>query len=121
MPSVPPSRERYLTRTEVERLIAAAEAPHVALAIRLMWATAGRKEAVLSLRWDQVDFERGLIRLAAPDEHRRKGRATVPMIVKTRKALQIAQVLGRSDSRITERGDARFSPEFLRSAVAALE
>lgn len=181
LPSAPPPRDRYLTRPEVERLIAAADAPHVALAIRLMWATAGRKEAILSLRWDQVDFDRGLIQLARHDGKSRKGRATVPMTEKARAALlearaaaqtdwvvewagkpvasirtgfaaaarragladvsphvlrhsaavamaeagatmpQIAAVLGHSDSRITERVYARFSPGFLRGPMAALE
>ena len=78
LPSLPPPRERYLTREEARRLIANAEAPHVKLFIVLALTTAGRKEAILELTWDRVDFDRGIIRLGL-GERRAKGRATVPM------------------------------------------
>ncbi|MGH6714933.1 MAG: tyrosine-type recombinase/integrase [Bradyrhizobium sp.] len=179
LPPKPAPADLHLTRQQYERLVAAAEAPHVRLFIILALATAGRAAAILDLTWDRVEFDRGLIRLGR-GEKRRKGRATVPMTDSARRALvdaarartseyvieyggervgrinrgfaataeraglpwctphvmrhtaavwmaedevpmaQIAQVLGHSDSRITERIYARFSPSYLRRAVRAL-
>ena len=181
-PTKPDPRHGYLTRQEVARLVAAAKAPHIALAIRLMIGTGARVTAALELTWDRVDFERRLIHLRNPfDKTRRKGRATVPMNAGLEKALreareaalsayvvewaggpvrsikrglkaagkaaglpdvsphifrhsaavwqaeagvsmkEIADCLGHSDSRITERVYARWSPDRLRTAAAALE
>lgn len=79
-PAKPEPRDSYLTRDEVRGLIESANAPHVALAIRLLIGTGARNEAALQLTWDRVDFERGMIQLRNPfDKARRKGRATVPM------------------------------------------
>ncbi|MGH6689752.1 MAG: tyrosine-type recombinase/integrase [Gammaproteobacteria bacterium] len=179
LPSLPPPRERYLTREEARRLIANADAPHVKLFVVLALTTAGRKEAVLELAWDRVDFDRGIIRLGQ-GERRAKGRATVPMhdlarplLLEARRAAltdyviewggrrlrsirkgfsqacrraqlrevsphvlrhtaavwmaeagvpmsEIAQYLGHSDDRITQRVYSRFSPEHLRRAAGAI-
>ncbi len=79
VPPMPPPRDRVLTRAEVERLIEAADAFHIKLAIRLLWATAARKEAILQLTWAQVDFDRRIIVLTRADEtKRRKNRGIVP-------------------------------------------
>lgn len=181
LPRKPPPKERYLTRKEYKALLDGAGLPHVRLFIILALSTAARASALLELTWSQVDFDRGIIKLAKPSEHRRKGRATVPMTVAARKALtearnaavsdyvieyaggqvthirkaidrarqragledvsahvlrhtaavwmaesgvpmaEISQYLGHSDSKITERVYARFSPEYLRHAAAALE
>jgi integrase len=180
LPSAPPPKDRYLTRAEFARLREAAEAFHIELFIVLALSTAGRKEALLELTWDRVDFDRGLIQLGI-GEGKRKGRATVPMTDTLRAALkeaqkaaltdyviewggenvksirtgfnaacqraklksvsphvlrhtaavwmaeagatmpEIAAYLGHTDSRITERIYARFSPAFLRRASSALE
>lgn len=80
MPPKPSPRDRWLSREEVGRLKNSATAEHVRLFIVLAIATGGRKEALLSLKWEQVDFVRGIIHLddqKAP--HKRKGRASVPM------------------------------------------
>lgn len=80
-PPAPPPRERHLTRKEGDRLIAAAEMPHIRLYILLGLYTAGRMRALLDLTWSRVDFERRRITLKAPGEiaKRQKGRATVPI------------------------------------------
>ena len=88
-PSAPPPRERYLTKPEIDDLVAAAELPHVRLFILLAYSTAGRASAILDLTWDRVDMERKQIRLAK-GEGRRKGRATVPMTERLSRALQEA-------------------------------
>jgi integrase len=79
-PQKPEPKDRYLTRDEVRRIMEAAQAPHIKLAIHLMIATAARVTAILELTWDRVDFKRKQIILRDPtDKVRRKGRATVPM------------------------------------------
>lgn len=182
MPSAPAPRDRFLTKEEFLRLRDACGRPHVRLFVILALSTAGRQSAILELTWDRVDFERGLITLALPDDHgRKKGRATVPMTAMARQALEeakrgaltkhvieyaerpvksikkgfadacrraglenvtphtlrhtaavwmaeagrpmteIASYLGHSDSQITERVYAKYSPEYLRHAASALE
>lgn len=79
-PGKPEPKDRYLTHEEAQRVIAAAHAPHVKLAMQLMIATAARVTAILELTWDRVDFQRRQIQLRDPtDKTRRKGRATIPM------------------------------------------
>lgn len=181
MPPKPAPRDRWLTREEVSRLKNKASADHIRLFIILAIATGGRKEALLTLKWDQVDFVRGIIHLddqKAP--HKRKGRASVPMnrtilaaLREQRKAAlsdyviewngqavksvkrslaktaenadlkdvtahvfrhsaaiwmvsdgipmaMVAQYLGHSDDRITQRVYARFAPSHMQTAADAL-
>lgn len=180
-PSKPAPRDRHLTRDEARRLIEAAGAPHMRLAIVLLLGTAARVGAILDLTWDRVDLERGVISLALTDGVTRKGRATVPINGMVRAALvearrgaltdfvieyagervgsikkgfagavaraglsdvtphvlrhtaavwlaeagksmqEIAQYLGHSNSRITERVYARFSPTYLRGSADVLD
>ena len=180
MPPSPPPRERYITREEHQRLLDAAELPHLKLFILLAWSTAARAGALFELTWDRVDLDRGQIRLAK-GEGRRKGRATVPITGRARMALEaayeartcehviewgghpvksvkrgfaeacrkagledvtphvlrhsaavalaesgismaeIAQILGHTNPTVTFKTYARFSPDFLRKAMRALE
>lgn len=79
-PAKPAPKDRYLTRDEVKRILAAATLPHVRLAIHLMLGTAARISALLELTWDRVDFDRRMIYLSDPtDPATRKGRASVPI------------------------------------------
>jgi integrase len=180
LPPRPPARDRRLTRAEYRRLrLAAKPVFHIYLFIVLGLSTAGRRQALLDLTWDRVDFGRGLIYLYGGGKG--KGRATVPMARNARRVLalafrmrstrfvieyagrpvgsvkkgfaaacdraglegvtphvlrhtaaswmaeggismaEIAQFLGHSDSRITERIYARFSPDYLRRAANALD
>lgn len=172
-------RAVWLTREEARRLVDAARLPHIKLAILLMLHTAARHEAICELRWEQVDFEAGLIDLGG--RGRQKRRAVVPMNRTLRAALQdarqgartpyvvewagqrvkrvstafetarvaagvphvtphdvrrsaarflveagvqlgvVSALLGHTNTRITEAVYARFSPQYLRNAVEALE
>jgi integrase len=82
LPSAPP-RSRFLTDDEVVRLKEASlDYPHVHHFILIALMTGQRKEAILSLKWDQVDFGTGLVDFNDPSiplAHRRKGRGVVPM------------------------------------------
>lgn len=75
-------REYALTDSEVERLLAAADAalPHLRLFTYLALFTAGRAGALLELGWNQVDTgDQPIVRLnPAGREQTAKGRATVP-------------------------------------------
>ena len=177
-PSTPP-KERHLTRSEYKALLKAAKANHLRLFIMLALTTAGRKEAVLDLTWDRVNFETGRINLGRGS--RQKGRAVVTMGDELRKHLalayegrtsdyviewagdrvgnvrkgfdtacanagvkdvtphtlrhtaavwmaedgrpmsEIAQFLGHTDSRTTERVYARFSSSYLQRAAAVVD
>lgn len=101
-PSAPPPRERYLTKGEVDALLAAAKMPHLRLFILLAYSTAGRASAILDLTWDRVDMDRRQIRLAK-GEGRRKGRATVPMTERLFTALQEA-IQARTSEYVVEWG-----------------
>jgi integrase len=92
VPQKPMPREHHLTRSEVDRLIACAETPHVKLFIRLALATAGRMSALLELTWVRVDLEARRIYLRNPEiAITAKGRATVPINDSLLEALQEAQ------------------------------
>ena len=96
-PSKPQSDKRILTRAEAIALIDAARSPHTRLALILLLGTAARVGAVLDLKWDRVDFDRGTINLRLEDTATRKGRAIVPMNASTRAALQDARAAAISD------------------------
>ncbi len=82
LPERPPSRDRWLTRTEAAQLLRAARAGgksrgHLPMFILIGLYTGKRKEAILSLRWSQVDLERGLIDWETPGRRitkKRRGR-----------------------------------------------
>lgn len=92
LPAKPRPRDRRLTRREGQALINAAKLPHVKLFLTLALTTAGRASAILDLTWDRIDFKRGYIHLDNPDRDRTsKGRASVRMNPKSRRALEEAQ------------------------------
>lgn len=88
MPATPEPADVHLSREEAGRLIEAATCHHVRLFVILALGTAGRRNALLDLTWDRVDFERGTIDLYDPSQARTaKGRAAVPMNAMLRAAL----------------------------------
>lgn len=85
LPAKPDPKDRWLTRTEAAELIRACRANwqsrgHLPLFVLIGLYTGARKEAILSLRWCQVDFARGLIDLNPPGRERTsKGRPLIPL------------------------------------------
>lgn len=77
-PEAPPSRERWLTRDEADKLLAATSAPHIRLFVALALYTGARTGAILALEWSQVELERRVITFGRG--RGRKRRATVPII-----------------------------------------
>ena len=63
VPPTPPPRDRWLSRDEFDKLLAAAEADHIKLFILLALATTGRRGAIIELTWDRVDLVTGLVNL----------------------------------------------------------
>lgn len=85
LPKSPPPRDRWLTRQETARLLQASRTEqarlYMPLFILLGVYTGRRKEAILSLRWAQVDFEAGLIDFETPGRERtkkRRGKVPIP-------------------------------------------
>jgi len=96
-PAKPQTDKRILNAGEARALIEGAHEPHIRLALILLLGTAGRVGAVLDLKWDRVDFERGTINLRIEDSATRKGRAVVPMNGTTRAALATAHQAALSE------------------------
>ena len=83
LPERPEPRDRWLTRKEAAQLIRAARTPqarlYMPLFILLGLYTGRRKEAILSLRWPQVDLEAGSIDFEPPGRKRtNKKRGVIP-------------------------------------------
>jgi integrase len=105
----PPPRSQFLSAPQVQQLLTAAkDRPEVELFIMIALMTGQRKEAILSLRWAQIDFDTSLIDFNDPTialPHRRKGRGVVPMSDALRKLLlalpqSCSHVIHRSGSRV---------------------
>lgn len=87
------ARDRWLKADEIEKLMQAAaklrtppkegEAQKLTRVERFLWLaleTAGRREALMDLTWDRVDFETRVIHLAVPGRaETKKRRASVPI------------------------------------------
>lgn len=100
LPEAAPPRDRWLTGDEVTKLFetAAARRPdperlsRVERFVALAYYTAGRKEALQSLEWRQVDWDLGMIHLARTGERvTKKRRASVPMHPTLRTILERAR------------------------------
>jgi integrase len=85
LPERPAPRDRWLTRKEAAALIWAARTPqarlYMPLFILLGIYTGRRKEAILSLRWPQVDLDAGLIDFEIAGRRRtnkKRGRVPIP-------------------------------------------
>ncbi|OWJ73310.1 integrase [Haematobacter massiliensis] len=96
-PKKPAPKDRYLTRSEIDRLLAVVETPHIRLAVILMLSTAARVGAVLDLTWDRVDEKRGRIDLRRDMDGPRKGRAVVPINPGLRASLLTAREAAQTD------------------------
>ena len=92
--SSPPPRQRWLTEEECTRLLRAAkEYPHVYAFIAIALLTGQRKEAILSLLWEQVRWNEGYIDFNqdGPLSNRRKGRAVIPISTEMEQLLHSLQ------------------------------
>lgn len=85
LPQSPPPRDRWLTRVEAAALLRAAlHEPrcrlYLPLFILICIRTGARKEAVLGLRWPQINLDRGRINFNVPGAKRtNKRRSNIPI------------------------------------------
>jgi integrase len=84
VPDGGPARDRWLTRQEAARLIKASRTPwarsYLPLFILIGLYTGRRREAILSLRWPQVDLENKLIDFDGghAQTNKRRGKVRIP-------------------------------------------
>lgn len=97
LPQKPAPKDRWLTRHEAAKLLNAARHGgretrlYLPLFVLIGLYTGARKEAILSLRWPQVDLKTGRIAFAIPGrEATKKRRPTIPMSRRLRTFLQLA-------------------------------
>lgn len=97
LPEKPDPKDRWLTRSEVVRLLLAARKGgrdtrlYLPLFILIALHTGARKEAILSLRWSQVDLAASRINFAVPGRRRtKKRRPTLPIPRRLRTLLKQA-------------------------------
>jgi len=88
LPERPPARDRWLTRAEAAALLRASRTKHarfyLPLFVLLGLYTGRRKEALLSLRWTQVDLKAGRIDFDQPGRRRtnkRRGLIPIPVVL----------------------------------------
>lgn len=99
---VPPSRDRVLSADEFNSLLDAARMPHVRLFVLLGIYTAQRHQAICGLRWDQINFETGVIDFRVAEgsydptdvlnKASKKGRGVVVMTAYLRAAIEAAKL-----------------------------
>ena len=104
LPPKPEPKDRWLTLNEAARLLNAARTSkgrgrgYLPLFILIGLYTGARKEAILSLRWPQVDMARGRISFAIPGRAQtKKRRPTIPMPARLRTFLRYAWKRRSSD------------------------
>lgn len=95
LPPPPEPRDRWLSREEAARFLAAAQpadAPRLTRAYRFLAVilyTASRKGPVETLPWSRIDLERGLIDFRTPGERvTKKRRGVVPIAAELRPILE---------------------------------
>lgn len=108
LPAESQPRDRWLKEDEIARLLAAArEGERLSRVERFLWLaleTAGRKQALLDLTWDRVDFETNVIHLALPGRKQtKKRRASVPISKALRPVLERAYA-ERTTERVLDHG-----------------
>ena len=98
----PPPRDRFLRAHEARRLLAACEPSHLKLYVMLALHTLQRPIAIMSLRNEQVDLERGRIDFLPPGGvQSNKRRPVVPITPSLRPELQQA-ILGSQSGYVVE-------------------
>lgn len=115
------ARERWLTQSEVSRLIEGATELHVKLFVILAVTTAARPSHILGLTWDRVDPEHLIINFRDPTQGgNNKRRPRVPINETCLEHLKVAHELRRTEYVIEFRGQGGFANIKKGVAAAAL-
>jgi integrase len=104
LPPVAQARERWATKDEAVKLLAAADSLHVRTFIALALFTAGRMRAILDLTWDRVDEGNGFIYLGDGKVRGKKRRQTVPIADDLKPYLAEARKAATTDHVVEYRG-----------------
>jgi integrase len=99
----PPPRDRWITKDEARKLLAACVEPHVRMFIQMGLMTAARMSAILEAKWDQVDWDRKTINFGAG--HGNKRRAIAPLNPELERVLKAWREFNGGDSIIEWRGE----------------
>ena len=92
MPPPAKPRDYYLTRKRLAKLLDNIETPHVRVFVVLAVTTGARMSAVLDLKWDRVNLDKGYIDLnPAGRDTTNKRRAVVPINDRARAELRTAR------------------------------
>ena len=109
------SKSRWLTRKEAARLIREARkmpsaSVYLPLFILIALYTGARSEAVLTLKWSQIDFESEVIDFRSGQRSQTKGRAAVPIPRRLLRELRAAHVMRLSNVYVLQRESANDLP-----------
>jgi integrase len=88
-PPEPPGRDRFLSAEERVRLLTACEQslnPYLALIVQLALVTGARRNELCRLRWQDVDLERGLLRVAKTKNRQPRGLPVVGEVLERLRA-----------------------------------
>lgn len=120
LPPNSPPRVRWLTMEEVQQLLDAAASMRrghrLSRVERFIWLalfTTGRKQALLELTWDRVDFATNTIHLNVPGRRvTKKRRADVPIAAQLRPVLERAYTerLGKKHNLVLDHGGQIWTP-----------
>lgn len=98
VPSLNKPKDRFLTRSEAARLLWASRKglsrDYLPLFILMGLYTGGRKTALLTLKWSQVNFKENLIYLKSDTGAENKKHATIPITRRLRTFLLLARKRG---------------------------
>lgn len=114
-PTKTPAKDRWLTPKEAAGLIRAARSlstasDYLPLFILIALYTGARSEAVLTLKWSQIDFHSDIIDFRAGQRSHTKGRAIVPMPRRLLREMRHAYANRTSNVYVLSRGQANDMP-----------
>jgi integrase len=92
----PQGRQRWLTKEEGRKLIAACREPHMKLFVMLGLMTAARTSAILELTWDRVDLDHRLVDYG--EGHGNKRRAVAPINAELETAMRAAKAFAGDET-----------------------
>lgn len=102
---MPETSVGHLTKEQFRQFLTGCGSSHVLLFAMLAVVTGARKTALLEAKWEQVDFDRRMIRLnPAGRDQNRKHRATVPLNDMILPALREARLGALTEYVIEHRG-----------------
>lgn len=104
-PPASPPRDRYLTREELDKLLASVVEPHVRLFIVLAVTTGARMTAILEAKWSAIDWVNGTIDYnPAGRVKTNKRRTVVPLNRRAKEELTVARAMAQSEFIVEFRG-----------------